>query len=225
MRFEASSAKAVTLFIEWYAYPVAPGVSTDTKLKDDILIPKDKEKDVQVVAGKECLSAKNALRNNVPCTANLEFSSGAIDLLLVANTIHGTADAYLPQRLVLKPEQEIWQPQPGEENTVGLYAFSEDTRSKSVCLGPKKDWSFIAATMEAKQSHYDGPSGAGRCSGEIKPITPTFLCFNSRMVPNPSGDHHCSATLVGEIIHYSVVDGLGLQKGAQIEQIQTFQFQ
>ena len=152
MRFEASSAKAVTLFIEWYAYPVAPGVSTDTKLKDDILIPKDKEKDVQVVAGKECLSAKNALRNNVPCTANLEFSSGAIDLLLVANTIHGTADAYLPQRLVLKLEQEIWQPQPGEENTVGLYAFSEDTRSKSVCLGPKKDWSFIAATMEAKQS-------------------------------------------------------------------------
>lgn len=225
MRFEALSAKAVTLILEWYAYPVAPGVSTDTKLKEDILIPKDKEKDVQVVAGKDCLSAKNVLRDKVPCTVNLEFTSGATDLLLIANAIHGTTDVYLPQRLVLVPEREIWQPQPGEEKTVGLYAFSEDTRSRSVCLAPKKDWSFVAATMEAKQSHYDGRSGAGRCSGEINPKTPTFLCFNSRMVPNPSGDHHCSVTLQGEIIHWKVVDGLGLENGVQMEHVQSFQFQ
>ena len=61
-------------------------------------------------------------------------------------------------------------------------------------------------------------------STRIKPITPSFLCFNSRMVPNPSGDHHCSATLVGEIIHYNVVDGLGLQNGVQMEQIKRFNF-
>jgi len=225
MRFQASSPKAVELIIEWYAYPVAPGVSTDTKLKEDILIPKDKEKDVQIVSGKDCLSAKNALRDKIPCTVNLQLTSGAIDLLLTANAVHGTADAYLPQRLTLAPEEVIWQPQPGEENTVGVYAFGDDTRSKSICLAPKKDWSFVTATMEANQSHYDGPSSPGRCSGEIKPNTPTFLCFNSRMVPNPSGDHHCSVKLQGQIIRWNIVDGLGLRSGAQMEQIREFQFQ
>jgi hypothetical protein len=210
MRFEASSAKSVALILEWYAFPVAPDVSTDTYLKEDILIPKNKEKDIQIVSGKDCLSHENPLRDKIPCTVNLEFTSGETDLLLTANAIHGTTDAYLPQRLVLKPEREIWQPQPGEQKTAGVYTFSEDKRSPSVCLAPKKDWSFVAATMEANVSHYDGPSGAGRCSGEIKPNTPSFLCFNSRMVPNPSGDHHCSVTLQGQLIRWNVVDGLGL---------------
>jgi hypothetical protein len=102
MRFEAKSPTSALLILEWYAYPVAEGVSSETKLKDNIQIPDD----ITVLAGKECLTAGRSLRDKIPCAANLKFASGARDLPLIANVTHGTASAYLPPRRVLVSDRE-----------------------------------------------------------------------------------------------------------------------
>jgi hypothetical protein len=214
MRFEAKTPTKALLILEWYAYPVDVGVSPDTKLRDNIPIPKD----VSVVQGKECLNKGNPLRNRVACSVSLEFSSGDRDLLLVANVTHGTASAYLPKRRVLVAEREKWQPQPGEQGTVQVYSFSEPARSKSVCLSPKKDWSFVDATMEARAQYISGESESWRCTGEISSRSPSFLCFNSFMRPGAASDNRCNATLEGEIIRWNLVDGLGLKAGASLTQ-------
>lgn len=219
MAFEAKSPTSALLSIEWYAYPVAQGVSTDTKLLDDISIPPE----VTVIAGKECLTAGRPLRDRVACTVNLRFQSGVRDLLLVANTTHGTASAYLPPRRILVAERESWKPQAGEETTVQVYTFEHAARSRSVCLSPKKEWSFVEATMEAKPQYISGRSESSRCVGEIKPITPTYLCFNSFMAPTAKSDNRCNATLQGEIIRWNAVDGLGLAHGARVENFQNLQ--
>lgn len=220
IRFKALSPTKVLLSIEWYSYPVGSGVSTETKLKDDIRIPPD----VKVLQGKECLTKNNPLRDRIPCTVNLEFSSGVEDLSLVANATLGTATAYLPPRRVLIiSERAPWAPQPGELATVGVYAFADDTRSKASCLSPKKDWSFVEATMEARPTFISGNSSHSRCTAELKPVSPTYLCFNARMIPDVSGDNRCSATLVGEIAHYEVVDGLGLDSGNARNDFASFQ--
>jgi hypothetical protein len=219
MRFEAQSPTKAVLRIEWYAYPVASGVSTETKLKNDILIPPD----VKVVQGNECLKKSNPLRDKIPCSVNLEFKSGADDLLLTANATLGTVTAYLPPRRILVAQREPWRPQPGELETVGVYAFADDTRSRSSCLSPKKDWSFVEATMEARANFISGNSSHSRCTAELKPLSTTYLCFNARMVPDVSGDNRCSATLVGEIIHWEAVDGLGIAAGKQRNEFSTFE--
>jgi hypothetical protein len=146
MRFEAQSPTKVVLRVQWYAYPVAPGVSTDTRLKDDIPIPKE----VTVVQGKECLTKGQLLRDKIACSVNLEFKSGELDLLLTASSIHGTATAYLPPRRILASGQ----PQPGELATVRVYAFADDTRSKSVCLSPKKGLELCRGDDGSKTQFY-----------------------------------------------------------------------
>jgi hypothetical protein len=219
MRFEAQSPTKVLLRIEWYAFPVDTGVSSNTKLKDDIRIPAD----VKVMQGKECLTKNNPLRDKIPCTVSLEFASGVEDLLLTANATLGTASAYLPARRILVPQRKPWTPQSGELQTVGVYAFADNTRSKSSCLSPEKDWSFVEATMEARPTFVSGNSSHSRCTAELKPLSPTYLCFNARMVPDVSGDNRCSATLVGEIIHWEAVDGLGAGNGKVKNDFSSFE--
>jgi hypothetical protein len=80
-------------------------------------------------------------------------------------------------------------------------------------LSPKKDWNFVEATMEARPNFISGNSSHSRCTAELKPLSPTYLCFDARMVPDVSGDNRCAATLNGEVIHYEVVDGLGMYGG------------
>jgi hypothetical protein len=163
------------------------------------------------------------LRDKVPCSVNLEFKSGEPDLLLTANAVLGTATAYLPPRRILVSEREPWHAQPGEAATVSIYAFADDSRSVSSCLSPKKDWSFVEATMEAKAHFISGNSSHSRCTSEMKPLSPSYLCFNARMTPDVSGDNRCGATLNGEIIQWKAVDGLGLVEGKKRDTFTSFQ--
>jgi hypothetical protein len=219
MRFEAVSPTKAILRIQWYAYPAELGVPTHTKLKDNIPIPKD----VKVVQGKECLKKDKLLLDKVPCSVNLEFKSGEPDLLLTANSTLDTAKAYLPPRRILVSERKPWQPQPGELATVQVYAFADDSRSKASCLSPQKSWSFVEATMEARPTFISGNASHSRCTAEMKPLSTSYLCFNSRMVPDVSGDNRCNATLNGEIIRWKAVDGLGLTGGKAVNAFATFQ--
>jgi hypothetical protein len=212
MWFEAKSPTSAILQILWYAPPTPTGVSTDTKLKEDIKIPQD----ITVEYGQDCLKASKPLHDKVPCSVKLLFKSGARDLLLVANSTLATADAYLPPRQVLVPERESWKPQPGEQPTVQVYAVKDDTRSKSSCLSPKKDWAFVEATVNVDPTYLTGKSDPKRCTAEITKLLPSYICFNARMAPTAEGDNRCNATLSADIIHWKLVDGLGVEKGLAV---------
>jgi hypothetical protein len=209
------------LVLEWYAYPVAEGVSTDTRLKKDISIPSD----IMVVSGRECLSARNSIRDKIPCIVNLKFSSGGRDFSLAANFIHGAADAYLPKRQILLPQKEPWTPQPGEKDEATVYVVKEGADGPPVCVSPKRDWAFIEGTMSVHGVLRSGCSDSRRCVGTIKSLSTSYLCFHANMNPTCESDNRCSAILTGETIHYNVVDGMGLAKGRNMQAFEEFNFQ
>jgi hypothetical protein len=216
MRFEAKSPTLVLLHFEWYAYPLAG----DTRLKQDIKIPND----IRVESGQECLTARNPIKDKVPCTVNLRMPSGERELLLAANFLHGAADAYLPQRRILVAQRKPWKPQPGEKDWASVYAFADHTAGPPVSVSPEKDWSFIDATMKLPAQLRDGPASHSRCEGKFLNKSPSYITFFAFMAPDISGDNKCFTTLVGETIHWEPQDGLGLKSGAAIMSTDGFKF-
>ena len=106
-----------------------------------------------------------------------------------------------------------------------MYALENGAAGPPVCVSPKKDWSFIEATMEAQPHYLTGCSDPARCQGQIKPLSTSYLCFNAYIAPTCRSDNRCLAALIGETIHYNVVDGLGLASGARVESFEAFRFE
>jgi hypothetical protein len=206
MRFVPQSPTAVALYIQWWAYPTAPDVSTSTKLTEDIAIPAN-----FVKSGQQCLKAGNVLGNGSNCVVNLEFPNGEAELFVTANTLHGTAaDAYLPKRRILIPERVTWRPQQGEKDFAGVYSFADPANSPMQCVNTKEDWKFVLGSMKATALWNAGSatSEAFRCKGIFDELSPGQVCFHARAEPGGAGDNTCVATLTGEIISWKEIDGL-----------------
>ena len=202
--FAPQAPRMVLLEIQWFAYPVAKGVSTDTKLVSDIVVNKP---GVKVTAGGECLKNEHVLADRQPCIAQLEFEHGRIDLAVVVNTLHGSESAYLPPRIKLVPERKGWVPNPREKgNEAGGYTLSTDDTSELVCHDAPDGWSFVTASLAIKK-RIKGTMTQSRCIPDLSTLASDKMCFSMKM-GHTGKDAWCYGHAEGEIIRWNIVEAI-----------------
>jgi hypothetical protein len=200
--FSPQSPRTVFLEIEWFAYPVAPGVSNQTQLVSNVVINKP---GVKVTAGNECLEKDHVYSDRLTCTAQLEFDKGNTDLAVVVNTLHGSQSAYLPPRIKLVPERKGWVPDPAT-NEVGGYTLSTSKTSETLCHVAPSGWSFVTASLAVK-TRLRATMTQSRCIPEINALASDQMCF--RMIIGHTGkDAWCYGHAEGEIVRWNPVEAI-----------------
>ncbi|WP_425626525.1 hypothetical protein [Agrobacterium tumefaciens] len=205
-RFEVYDVDDAALILEWHTYPVKKGVDTSTALTEDITIPKG----INVTSGDSCRKKGTVFEFGKTCTITVTLPNGATDWLVSVNVEHGSAQAYLPKRQVLQPEEETWAPRPGtnEVAMVGVYSYDTSTDSPTVCADPKSGWAFLLSTVQATPWYRTGRSDPSGCKAIVDPKLHNHVCWRSSMRVTAASDNSCYATLHGKLIRWNVVDGM-----------------
>lgn len=209
LRFETKTPESANLIVEWYAYPTAPDVEKETKIKADVVLPPH----VQVSDPNGCLKAETVLQPGQTCTAQVSAAPDK-EISAVISTQHGEATAFLPPRLKIVEERLAIEAvitegkNKGKPLEAGKYAFDDYAESQLMCWSAPGDWQLLEGSLTFP-TRVDGPMSRSRCKPKDVTISAgKRVCWRAFNQTNVKGDNYCYVGLAGELVRWRIAPGL-----------------
>lgn len=175
VRFEAPSARDVTLHIEYFNQ----GTRNADKLARDIHI----ESYAEVVSGRECLAKGREYVNGKECIAHLRLPTALSTLQVIVETENSTAKAWLPARIQLSRESRPYVFNKSDKLYDWAHKRTTEHR-RDIALTEeemKAGWSFEPASARTGLRRISVNNSRNRCGPEWSDVTPTTFSYGYRI--------------------------------------------